>query len=281
MKSLILSFLLLISMLNGKPKYSFDISKDLVFVAGGNVFFAEPKVDQNGIPIPSDSLASFFIGATEVTNRQYKDFVDALKAKGANWEEMLPDTTAWRLPGSYNEPLVKHYYQHQKYDNYPVVGVTLVQANAYAKWLSSIFPKYMFSIPTKSQWVYAGRRETLADYTHDWFQDANGKYNYNFKQLDQESVAYNAQTDKYELKGRVWFNYFADGYLYPANTKAFSPSAYGIYELCGNVAELVSDDSVAMGGSWNDAGYDIRILSEKPAAASDCTIGFRIAAALK
>lgn len=48
--------------------------------------------------------------------------------------------------------------------------------------------------------------------------------------------------------------------------------------MVGNVAELVADDTAAMGGSWNDVGYDIRIESEQSSTSPTSTIGFRVAA---
>ena len=51
--------------------------------------------------------------------------------------------------------------------------------------------------------------------------------------------------------------------------------------MSGNVAELVSDGAEAMGGSWNDTGYDVRVESEQPATQPKSTIGFRMVATIE
>jgi sulfatase modifying factor 1 len=48
----------------------------------------------------------------------------------------LPDTLVWRDELAYNEPYVEYYYRHPSFDNYPVVGVSWLQANDFAKWRS-------------------------------------------------------------------------------------------------------------------------------------------------
>jgi gliding motility-associated lipoprotein GldJ len=46
----------------------------------------------------------------------------------------LPDTLVWRNRLAYNEPLVEIYFRHPSYHDYPVVGVSWLQANDYANW---------------------------------------------------------------------------------------------------------------------------------------------------
>ena len=46
----------------------------------------------------------------------------------------LPDTLVWRSKMSYNEPYVQHYLRHPAFQNYPVVGVSWLQANDYCVW---------------------------------------------------------------------------------------------------------------------------------------------------
>ena len=66
-----------------------------------------------------------------------------------------------------------------------------------------------------------------------------------------------------------------------APAESYYPNKFGIYNMSGNVAELVSDDTVAMGGSWNDTGYDVRVESEQPATQPKSTIGFRMVATIE
>jgi len=75
-------------------------------------------------------LKAFFIDRTEVTNRQYKRFVDATK---------YPPPKHWK-----NNTYPKNM------DNYPVVNVSLEDALAYCKWAGK-------RLPTEQEWEKAAR----------------------------------------------------------------------------------------------------------------------------
>ncbi len=84
------------------------------------------------------TVASFYMDETEVSN---VDWVEYLYWINRNFPEdreyyynALPDTLVWRRPLSYNEPFVDNYLRHPAYQDYPVVGVSWEQANAYAEW---------------------------------------------------------------------------------------------------------------------------------------------------
>jgi len=46
----------------------------------------------------------------------------------------LPDTLVWRTPLASMEKFVDYYFRHPGYRNYPVVGVSWLQANDFCKW---------------------------------------------------------------------------------------------------------------------------------------------------
>lgn len=85
------------------------------------------------------TVPSFYIDATEVANVDYNEYLYWLsRVFGTNYPEVyhkaLPDTLVWREKLAYNEPLVETYFRHPAYRNYPVVGVSWVQANEYCMW---------------------------------------------------------------------------------------------------------------------------------------------------
>ena len=45
--------------------------------------------------------------------------------------------------------------------------------------------------------------------------------------------------------------------------------------MCGNVAEMISEKGIALGGSWKDTGYDVRIESTANYTEPSPTVGFR------
>ena len=84
------------------------------------------------------TVSSFYMDETEVSNIDYKEYLFWLrktyKSYPAVWKEALPDTLVWREELSFNEPFIETYLRHPSYDNYPVVGVSWLQAEDYAKW---------------------------------------------------------------------------------------------------------------------------------------------------
>ena len=89
-------------------------------------------------------VQSFYMDETEVTNMMYLEYLDWLKrvyppddpSYTAIYYGALPDTLVWRNRLGYSEILVENYLRHPAYRNYPVVGVSWLQANEYAKWRS-------------------------------------------------------------------------------------------------------------------------------------------------
>ena len=197
------------------------------------------------------------------------------------YRDNILDTTVWRHLLALNEPFVDYYYQHKAYSEYPAVGMTLKQAEAYANWLTAIYAlknqsvKIIFSVPTKKQWIRAARGEWQTHYPWDgkYMRNSKGVFLSNHKTLGNENVHTETSTNKLVV--------LATGAKCAESTitapaESYYPNQFGIYNMSGNVAELVSDDTVAMGGSWNDTGYDVRVESEQPATQPKSTIGFRI-----
>ena len=87
------------------------------------------------------TVSSFYMDQTEVSNLAYLEYIYWLgRIYGNDYPEMvnkaLPDTLVWRNSMSYNEPMVEIYFRHPAYRDYPVVGVSWLQANDYALWRS-------------------------------------------------------------------------------------------------------------------------------------------------
>ena len=81
---------------------------------------------------------------TEVTNMMYLEHLDWLKRnfppENPNFRDIytnaLPDTLVWRNKLGYSEDMVNNYLRHPAYGDYPVVGVSWIQAYEYAEWRS-------------------------------------------------------------------------------------------------------------------------------------------------
>ncbi|MFM7662668.1 MAG: SUMF1/EgtB/PvdO family nonheme iron enzyme [Bacteroidota bacterium] len=57
----------------------------------------------------------------------------------------LPDTLCWRSPLGAMEHFVSYYLRHPAYKEYPVVGVSWIQANEYCKWRTDRVNEYILA----------------------------------------------------------------------------------------------------------------------------------------
>jgi gliding motility-associated lipoprotein GldK len=146
---------------------------------------------------------------------------------------IYPDTLCWvrDYTYSYNEPMVRHYFNHEKYDDYPVVGVNWHQAKAFCNWRSLYKENYWrnignvsrtedFRLPHEYEWEYAargGRDANMYPWGGPYTRNSKGCMLANFKPLRS--------------------NYGADGGVYPVRVDSYFPNDYGLYNMAGNVAE--------------------------------------------
>lgn len=124
------------------PGYEQETGPGLVFIEGGS--FSMGRVEQdvmydwNNIP-RRVTVSSFYMDETEIRNLDYREYLHWLSYVYASdyrflYREALPDTLVWRERLAYNEPMVELYLRHPAYEEYPVVGVSWVQASKYCEW---------------------------------------------------------------------------------------------------------------------------------------------------
>ena len=217
----------------------------------------EGMVRVPGAPTPAGDLDDFFIDRNEVTNAQYKEFVDGGGYRNREyWEhEFIRDgrTLTWEeaasefvdqtgRPGPAN-------WQAGDYPegeaNHPVSGVSWYEAAAYGKFVGK-------SLPTRQHWGLARGEATPV---------------LQWPQLGGFAVF--APFSNFEGAGPV-----AAGSL-PGVT------SYGAYDMAGNVREWCWNDTpegkLVRGGAWNDNTYRFTELSQAPAFERSPMIGFRCA----
>ncbi len=233
----------------------------------------------------------------------YMDIQKAAKNKNLSRKDVLiteevriyPDTTAWirDFAYSYNEPMHNDYFWHDAYGEYPVVGVSWKQANAFCQWRTMYKNAYQkkrgrqhvnsFRLPSEAEWEYAARGG-LQGATFPWggpyAKNDRGCFLANFK----------------PLRG----DYAADQALYTVEAKSYDPNDFNLYNMAGNVSEWVhgsydpgsyeymstinpnvndpnNQRKVVRGGSWKDVAYYLQVSTRdyEYADSARSYIGFR------
>ena len=117
----------------------------MVLIEGGTFTMGEVQddvlFDWNTTPV-QQQVRSFYMDETEVTNYEYVFYLDWMEKvfppSDPNYEHIynaaVPDTLVWRDVLGSNELLTENYLRHPGYANYPVIGVSWIQATQYCKW---------------------------------------------------------------------------------------------------------------------------------------------------
>jgi len=87
-------------------------------------------------------VRSFYMDEAEVTNAEYSLYIQNIKDVYPPsedqykyiYESTLPDTLVWRKSLGNTDVLTENYLRHPAYAEYPVVGVSWLQATEYCRW---------------------------------------------------------------------------------------------------------------------------------------------------
>jgi formylglycine-generating enzyme required for sulfatase activity len=215
-----------------------------------------------------------FIDKTEIANVHWREFSYWIlffpHDTAFHWR-MMPDTSVWQDIGI---PLTEYYFRHPGYNYYPVVGISYEQALEFCKWRSdrvnelyarhpSSNPlpgkKYLYRLPTKEEWEFAasGRLDIT-------------EYPYGYK-------------NTVGTKG-IWKNYRLFNYLQPLDTsraaltaevEAYLPNGNGVYNMIGNISEMISEKGIAKGGNYNLPLEKCKISEQQTYTKPEAWLGFR------
>jgi serine/threonine protein kinase/formylglycine-generating enzyme required for sulfatase activity len=232
----------------------------MVYVPGG----AYRLVSRTKTTGASVELSDFFIDKYEVTNREYKEFINAggyfkteywkhpfvKDGRTLKFEEamaMFRDRTG--LPGP-REWLNQNFPEGKA--EHPVTGVTWHEAAAYAAFRGK-------QLPTIFQWEKAARNGLFtyySDYSLPWGWVKLGG----------------------AVEGHANFN---SGGAAPVTGFEFGMSPFGAYQMAGNASEWclneTPDGFTVAGGSWKDVFYLFSDIGAFPGFHNSERIGFRCA----
>lgn len=132
------------------PYVDQETGPGLILIEGGTFTMgrAEQDVmyDWNSRPTRV-TVSSFYLDQTEVTNFHWLEYLywisRAYETYPVVYKNALPDTLSWRSPLGFNEDYVEYYLRHPAYRDYPVVGVSWLQANDFCKWRTDRVNEYI------------------------------------------------------------------------------------------------------------------------------------------
>ncbi len=225
-----------------------------------------------------------YISTTELSNIDYTEYLlDIRKRSEDEYTSNLPDTLVWRSKLAYNEPYVDYYFRHPAYRSYPVVGLTYEQATNYCKWLTkklnelyakddkSPIKEVLVRLPRKAEWEEAARGGQGEHVIFPW-----GTENV---RVGSENKKFNGQMYANFVRGRGDYMGVAgrlnDHADVTAPVQSYWPNPLGIYNMSGNVAEMVLEEGIVKGGSWRDRAYYIRIDVDQNTELPSSQVGFR------
>lgn len=236
------------------------------------------------------SVNAFYMQTNEVTNEEYRTFLTDLliQRKTEDWKKAYPQEEQWsnQIDGDVRA-MQTLYFNHPAYANYPVVNITREGAEMYCKWLTreTSASKYVENpkslndvrIPQRMEWVSAAK----AGNSENTYPCGSSTQN------EEKCYLVNYKIDSTHFHG--------DGAFFTAKTSTYNPDSYGIYNLAGNVAEMVygttETDSRSdllsynksflgtAGGGWMDGIDALAIEAEDPYSGiteGHPNIGFRV-----
>jgi sulfatase modifying factor 1 len=240
----------------------------MVWIPAGQVAVGD-TVYQEEQPIQTNLIAGFWMDRTEVTNAQFAAFVAAtgyitvaerpvdtrahpglspeLQQAGAvvfvpptdlsrggdvrQWWQYRPGAS-WRHPGGPDTSIVGR-------DAFPVVAVTIEDAQAYARWKGA-------SLPTEAEWEWA----------------AQGGLPATFGRTEQPTQA-NTWQGVFPVQNTV-----SDGFAGIAPVGCYAPNGYGLLDMIGNVWELTRDRYRPHHDARDNLPPDQMPLAQRPDQAS-------------
>jgi len=271
------------------PKELKTVSKELgegfVYVPAGST-----SIDGRTVPV-----IAFFMNRGEVTNAEYRAFLSYLKTNNETEKLKIAmiDSARWSYNQNYGNPYEKMYGWHPAYSNYPVVNISYEAAQLYCEYLTKAYNEkaakshsgitYNFRIPERAEFLRAAKGDDpnrVYAWDGHYMRNGMGLIQCNHTQIGNEDVHYNSETKQYEIiidskqsETDQAQNYHAD---ITAPSISFWPNQFGIYNLNGNVSEMISEKGKAVGGDWMSPGYDVRNESIKTVEGPAPTTGFRV-----
>ncbi len=245
------------------------------------------NIDKNLAKI-SDSLFAYKF---ETSNSDYNIFLDDIRMTDVSlFYKYVSDSLNWPL--QFQAPLTTVvYHRHPAFSDYPVVNVQYEAAVTYCNWLTEKyntnpkrkFNRVEFTLPSEDEWIVAaqagksGRKWAISSYN---MVNKKGLDLYNYKKVGdpfmvRDSAGQPLVVD-YNPEKAYLFDELNKRNFYLTAAKSFYANDFGIYNICGNAAEMIIRKDFVMGGGWNSYGGEITTTSIKKYTLPSPEVGFRV-----
>lgn len=230
----------------------------LLIVAAGNYSFLQRK--KFAPPGTVQISEHLFFDATEVTCLSWLEYQHWTKnmygSASDAYKSTLIDSTGWDVEQ------VKNTWNNAKpltleMRDLPVVGITQQQAIAFCKWRTDrvkyflslrknkLQVKFEYRLPTESEWEFVSDGSGAIFYSG--YKAGPGA---NIKSVENQSA------------GLV-------------RVASYKPNLHGLYDITGNVAEMIAEPGIAKGGSCVNLPEECRNGKQLPYTTAKPWLGFR------
>ena len=192
--------------------------------------------------------------------------------------------------------------------SYPALDFTYEAAKAYCEWMTvqynandkRNFKKVVFRLPSKEEWTmaalgFSGFQSWTLEENVITAKLKEGKAPEEKFDLSEYTIKYPWGTQAWEHRNSISNNFDCflanvktdeeitckagikgDGFSFTSPVGTYFPNEMGLFDVIGNVAEMIDEPGVAMGGSWNHEPENSTIISAYEYEESDIKVGMRL-----
>jgi len=216
---------------------------------------------------------NLYASETEVSNQVYNYYLNELRTNSDRSKLSVchVDSLAWEKLSEDVSSCFEYFYNYHTsnlYENYPIVNIKYEAAVEFCKWLTGKynsypgkkFEKVAFRLPTEKEWLLAAG-------------EAGAKYTWGDTTLYHHKTGKALARMRFVDKSNVFLREFP---AIAAPVVSFGKNKNGLYNISGNVAEMLSDKGKAKGGSWYDYPKNAILDKVQSYDGADPRIGFRL-----